>query len=115
MGDPAGAMEGGKGMSDVISREEAIEAIEEYADRLQMVNWKENPGVPYKVSSLNWCINTIRDLPSIDAVKHGRWTLDDRGFLEIYKYICSECGAHQRARYDYCPSCGARMDGEDDE
>ena len=57
-------------MSDLISREEAIEAIEEYADRLQMVNWKENPNVPYKVHSLNWCINTIRDLPSIDAVNH---------------------------------------------
>lgn len=55
-------------MDDMISRQAAIEAIEEYADRLQMVNWKENPNVPYKVHSLNWCINTIRDLPSIDAV-----------------------------------------------
>ena len=53
---------------DCISRQAAIGAIEEYADRLQMVNWKENPNVPYKVYSLNWCINTIRDLPSIDAV-----------------------------------------------
>ena len=47
-----------------ISRQAAIEAIEEYADRLQMVDWKENPGVPYKAHALNWCINTIRDLPS---------------------------------------------------
>ena len=46
-----------------ISRQAAIEAIEEYADRLQMVDWKENPGVPYKAYALNWCINTIRDLP----------------------------------------------------
>ena len=51
-------------MDDCISRQAAIDAIEEYADRLQMVNWKENPNVPYKVHSLNWCINTIRDLPS---------------------------------------------------
>lgn len=49
---------------DCISRQAAIDAIEEYADRLQMVNWKENPGVPYKAYALNWCINTIRDLPS---------------------------------------------------
>ena len=60
--------ERGGRMSDLISREEAIEAIEEYVDRLQMVSWKENPNVPYKVYSLNWCINTIRDLPTIDAV-----------------------------------------------
>lgn len=51
-------------MSDLIDRQAAIDAIEEYADRLQMVNWKENPGVPYKAYALNWCINTIRDLPS---------------------------------------------------
>ena len=51
-------------MNDLISRQAAIDAIEEYADRLQMVDWKENPGVPYKAYALNWCINTIRDLPS---------------------------------------------------
>lgn len=58
-------------MNDLISRKAAIDAIEEYADRLQMVNWKENPNVPYKVHSLNWCINTIRDLPS--AQPEQRW------------------------------------------
>lgn len=49
---------------DYISRQAAIGAIEEYSDRLNMVNWKENPGVPYKAHALNWCINTIRELPS---------------------------------------------------
>lgn len=51
-------------MDDLISRQAAIAAIEEYGDRLQMINWKENPAVPYKAYTLNWCINTIRDLPS---------------------------------------------------
>ena len=50
-------------MDDTISRQAAIDAIEGYSDRLQMVNWKENPGVPYKVHALNWCVNTIRELP----------------------------------------------------
>ena len=53
-------------MSDLISRKAAIEVIEEYLDRLQMVNWQENPGVPYKAHALNWCVNTIRDLPSAE-------------------------------------------------
>lgn len=48
-------------MRDLIDRQAAIDAIEEYADRLQMVNWKENPVIPYKAYALNWCINTIRD------------------------------------------------------
>ena len=51
-------------MADLIDRQAAIDAVEEYAARLQMVNWKENPNVPYKVHSLNWCVNTIRGLPS---------------------------------------------------
>ena len=51
-------------MDDLISRQAAIDAIEEYSDRLQMVNWQENPGVPYKAYALNWAVNTIRDLPS---------------------------------------------------
>ena len=93
-------------MSDLISREQAIEAIEEYADRLQMVNWKENPNVPYKVYSLNWCINTIRDLPS--AVKHGTWTR-----VGDNSYKCSECGEVSCCFADYCPDCGTRMDGEE--
>ena len=59
-------------MADLIDRQAAIDALEEYADRLQMVDWKENPGVPYKAYALNWCINTIRDLPS--AQPEPRWT-----------------------------------------
>lgn len=34
---------------------------------------------------------------------------------DIYRYECSNCKAHHRARYDFCPSCGASMKGADDE
>ena len=65
-------------MDDLISRQAAVDAIEEYADRLQMVNWKENPGVPYKAYALNWCVNTIRDLPSVQPelplLSDGGWS-----------------------------------------
>ena len=29
----------------------------------------------------------------------------------IFRYNCSECNATHRARYDFCPSCGAKMKG----
>lgn len=85
-------------MADLIDRQAAISEIEEYADRLQMVNWKENPGVPYKVHALNWCVNTIRDFPPTDAVevvrckdcKH-RWVNEhygEKGYMKI-KAMCS--------------------------
>ena len=95
-------------MSDLISRQAAIEAIEEYADRLQMVDWKENPGVPYKAYALNWCINTIRDLPSAQPErKQGEWVLQSDDYYEYYE--CDQCGIAVGLDdvRNYCPNCGA--------
>ena len=57
---------------------------------------------------------TIQHMPTVDAVpvRHGRWTIEDC-HAATYPYCCSNCTAHHRARYDYCPSCGAKMDGKD--
>lgn len=92
---------------DTISRQAAVCAIMEYADRLQMVNWEENPGVPYKAYALNWAINTIRDLPSTE--RHGHWTLIDKGH-NFYDWECSICGGSGRGDYAFCPWCGVIMD-----
>ena len=58
----------------------------------------------------------IDDAPTVDAVpvRHGRWTIEDC-HAATYRYCCSNCTAHHRARYAYCPSCGAVMDGKDGE
>ena len=101
-------------MSDLISKQAAICAIEEYVDRLQMVNWKENPGVPYKAHALNWAINTLRELPSTEPKQHGRWkpVTNGRGGFE-----CSVCTNYAPSYQDgvewlsrFCPNCGAKMD-----
>lgn len=53
--------------------------------------------------------------PTIDPVKHGKWTIEDLtpGTMRV---ACSECRISrwlERGRfYKYCPHCGARMDGE---
>lgn len=41
-------------------------------------------------------------------VKHGKW------LYQLYaKYECSVCGFYETATpYNFCPNCGARMDGE---
>lgn len=60
----------------------------------------------------------LDEVPSIDAVKHGKWIAQLGG-----GYCCSECGSysldeldwsfvHVSARTRYCHNCGARMDGE---
>ena len=54
----------------------------------------------------------IDDMPTIDAVpiKHGRWIDDGDSILH-----CTCCHRYIRriipVGYDYCPHCGARMDG----
>ena len=41
--------------------------------------------------------------------KTGTW--DINYLSDIYRYRCSACNAVHRARYDFCPSCGAKMEG----
>ena len=56
----------------------------------------------------------ITPTADVAPIKHGRWESIDR-----YPYKqCSVCGdTHDTVRNadEYCPYCGARMDGEDNE
>lgn len=52
-------------------------------------------------------------LPAVDAVevRHGQWRFDDFDGDGL-DYTCSRCGLCSVEAYDYCPNCGARMDGQ---
>ena len=60
------------------------------------------------------CINPSED---VAPVRHGRW-IDAYPYIDpnpMFMYgICSECGFEQGiSKYlNYCPNCGAKMDGE---
>lgn len=63
------------------------------------------------------CAETVRIFPAADVepVRHGRWVHEhiSEGYAWV---ICSECEAviHKiliNKRLNYCPNCGARMDG----
>lgn len=65
----------------------------------------------------------LRDTPTADVapVKHGQWIKDNDSFQTddyyccYFDHICSECGKVVNDRYklpNYCPNCGAKMDGE---
>lgn len=67
----------------------------------------------------------IRKAPTVDAelVRHGHWNgieMDSRGYTDIFE--CSECKCYVRTpfmmkvmEYDFCPSCGAKMDAQEKE
>ena len=92
--------------TDYISRQAAIDALEEYLDRLQIVNWQENPGVPYKVHGLNWAVNTIRELPSaqpeIVRCKDCKHHWIHRCMDSVPKEICELDQLFYDANVDFC-------------
>ena len=53
----------------------------------------------------------IEDTPTIDPVKHGKW-LFFRITCGHRVWKCSVCEKPEIIKYNYCPNCGARMDGE---
>ena len=66
-------------------------------------------------------LGMIYEMPTADVspVRHGRWVHEhiSEGYAWV---ICSECEAviHKiliNKRLNYCPNCGAKMDGVDDE
>ena len=83
--------------------------IEPYEDCRIILN-KEDVGFP------------CRDLPTADVeeVRHGEWEFNMLDNYKKYSVTCPFCSAEYTDNYDgyinvddfnYCPNCGARMDG----
>ena len=64
------------------------------------------------------CINSVPTADDVRKVEHGHWHLinSDVGWND---FICSVCKSEvildEDIIYDYCPNCGAKMDGKEDE
>lgn len=73
---------------------------------------------------LHELVDIMVEVPSEDvaSVRHGHWIpqfVSKRGLSK--HFVCSECAewaftAHKvkMIKYNFCPNCGARMDGEPD-
>lgn len=44
-------------------------------------------------------------------VVHGHWDDTQMGFMYC-DTVCSVCKTHSNSFYNYCPNCGAKMDGD---
>ena len=79
-----------------------------------------------KVDNVPKFYEWLSTLPTVDAepVRHGRWIIKDNPDTEWYQITCSECGEdvtstapcigffpNAKVLWDYCPYCGAKMDG----
>ena len=73
----------------------------------------------YGKRSMYSVANAINSVPNADVapVRHGRWVIVDDGVMigDGKHMECSECHIWKidRIKTDYCPNCGAKMDGDD--
>ena len=109
-------------MSDYISKAEAIEWLKE-AKSAGCINKYSNA---IRRDHFDEAIETIESIPIVDAepVRRGRWIYGQEvcreyiGLLPILvqyeHWECSMCRyrTDKKPLWNYCPNCGARMDGE---
>lgn len=58
----------------------------------------------------------IKSVPTADVqeVQHGKWNLNRIDYDWVY-YACSKCGySNVFNNENYCPECGAKMDGKEE-
>ena len=104
-------------MADLIDRDDLL------ADIAASVVFSGRNSRNAEIHGANKIIYRIKDAPTIDAepVKHGWWIGSGDGYADgelVYDmWECSECGydangADEEPNWNYCPNCGARMDGD---
>lgn len=69
----------------------------------------------YLYKTLELVLQHLQDAPTVESVEvvHGRWVLKETCGINTEKYHCSVCDKIPRSLHteDYCPNCGAKMDG----
>ena len=95
-------------MSDLISRQAAIDAIE----KMQMpIMRSEYAYDQFKFCGLGMAREILIDLPPVTpAQKMGRWSKVELMSGRLPQ--CSECGYTAAYTSNFCPECGAKMEVE---
>ena len=108
-------------MSDLISREAALDAIKSYCS-----NCDNYSGVRCSSCMIDYAIIAVDAVPAVDAepVRHGKWMNVCEMLPPEYHdnkrcSVCANFALHDRLgrvrMSRYCPNCSAKMDLEDDQ
>lgn len=64
----------------------------------------------------NYADEAVDRLPPADVapVRHGRWEEIRDAYGKLEGWLC-KCGREVKSKDNYCPNCGAKMDGGDDD
>lgn len=110
-------------MDEYISREAAVDAG--YLSDWYISSVGVEPPV-WTDAHIDELLNDFLVIPKdtkvadVQPIKHGRWIAenrDNRGYADCY--TCTNCNCYsytytlmKDCEYEYCPNCGARMDGD---
>lgn len=88
-------------MSDLISRQAAIEHLKKRLYETALNNDTEHPY--YEEMADNRVSVWLEEVPSVEP-KRGKWLNGN------YRQICSVCRYKGYLSWKFCPNCGAKMD-----
>ena len=96
-------------MAEYIEREAISEEIRKYY-------YKNPPNSSYEEGfdrGLDRAQRAILNAPAANVapVRHGRWVHHIAGGKQISACWCSVCNVEHETEQNYCPNCGAKMDG----
>lgn len=93
--------------------------VERYSFGVPMPN-KHGDAIRGGIRKALRCMEQTPTITYADLVPHGRWEVKVFSLTSCKKVVCSECGYSEQkgpawepswGMPNYCPSCGARMDG----
>lgn len=98
-------------MAEYINREELLKDIDD------SVRFSTRNGVSAELRGAHKIVDCIRSAPACDVVEvvHSKWIKES----DCEFPVCSRCFAWSdvmqgTADFNYCPNCGAKMDGKGD-
>jgi hypothetical protein len=93
---------------DLVNRKELVRLYSLWVGQLQA---PEDVG---DLRGVQTCLDVLIEQPTVDAVEvvHGQWVKVDIVPNYMWNYRCSCCHSNGESRYNYCPNCGTKMDGD---
>lgn len=71
----------------------------------------------FKEQGYDYCAGVVYCTPTINAepIRYGRWIGKPiGGYSTVRCSMCYSVFAENNGKWNYCPHCGARMDGEEE-